>query len=98
MKEALFHELVHQVELGKRIDSGFKKDAWIAALASVEAVTTGRDIKPPRCKNKVESVKKYWRGFNILRDQSGFSYNKEIGLIETHGLTHPCQENPWVHL
>jgi hypothetical protein len=91
MEEALFNELVHQVELGKRADSGFKKDAWIAALTAVEAVTTRQDITLQRCKNKVESFKKYWRGFNTLRDQSGFGYNEETGLIE-------APNNVWTEL
>lgn len=91
MEEALFTELVHQVELGKRADSGFKKDAWIAALTAVEAVTTRQDITLLRCKNKVESFKKYWRGFNTLRDQSGFGYNEETGLIE-------ASNNVWTEL
>jgi hypothetical protein len=27
-------------------------------------------------------LKGYWKGFNWLRDQSGFGYNEETGLIE----------------
>src|SRR5258705_2873298 len=68
MEEVLFNELVHQVELGKRADNGFKKEAWVAAFAAVEAITTQQDITLQRCKNKVESFKKHWRDFNFLQN------------------------------
>jgi len=30
----------------------------------------------------VDTLKGYWRGFNYLKDQSGFGYNEETGLFE----------------
>jgi hypothetical protein len=81
MEEALFNELIHQDELGKRADSGFKKEAWTAVLAEVRKRTT-QQVTVERCKNKVDVMKTYWRGFNYLKNQSGFGFNETTGLIE----------------
>jgi hypothetical protein len=81
MEEALFNELIHQDELGKRADSGFKKEAWTAVLAEVYKRTTQK-FTVERCKNKVDIMRTYWRGFNYLKNQSGFGFNEKTGLIE----------------
>jgi hypothetical protein len=81
MEEALFNELIHQDELGKRADSGFKKEAWTAVLAEVYKRTTQK-LTVERCKNKVDIMRTYWRGFNYLKNQSGFGFNEKTGLIE----------------
>lgn len=81
MEEALFNELIHQDELGKRADSGFKKEAWTAVLAEVYKRTTQKPTVE-RCKNKVDIMRTYWRGFNYLKNQSGFGFNEKTGLIE----------------
>ncbi|MEA2958739.1 MAG: hypothetical protein QOJ58_4260 [Alphaproteobacteria bacterium] len=81
MEEALFNELIHQDELGKRADSGFKKEAWTAVLAEVYKRTT-QQLTVERCKNKVDIMRTYWRGFNYLKNQSGFGFNEKTGLIE----------------
>jgi hypothetical protein len=38
MVDTLLNELLHQVELGKRADSGFKKEAWIACIVAIEDI------------------------------------------------------------
>ena len=38
MVDTLLNELLHQVELGKRADSGFKKEAWIAYIVAIEDI------------------------------------------------------------
>jgi Myb/SANT-like DNA-binding domain len=77
----LLNELIQQVEAGKRSDSGFKKEAWVAVTVYVNTLTIA-SITLEQCKNKVDMLKGYWKGFNWLRDQSGFGYNEETGLIK----------------
>jgi Myb/SANT-like DNA-binding protein len=81
MEEALVNELVQQVEQGKRADSGYKKEAWAAAITQVEHATS-RVVTLEQCKNKIDTMKGHWRLFNWLKEQSGFGYNDETGLIE----------------
>jgi hypothetical protein len=81
MEEALVNELVRQVEQGKRVDSGYKKEAWAAAITQVE-YATNRVVTLEQCKNKIDTMKGHWRLFNWLKEQSGFGYNNETGLIE----------------
>ena len=78
----MFNELVQQVvDFGKQADNRFKKEAWTAVIEEIKQ-KTGKEVSLERCKNKVDIMKSYWRGFNWLRDQSGFGYNGETGLIE----------------
>jgi len=58
MEEALFNELLHQDEAGKRADSGFKKEAWIAVVKEVSKHTT-QVISIDQCKNKLDIMKHY---------------------------------------
>jgi Myb/SANT-like DNA-binding protein len=82
LEELMFNELIRQVvDLGKRADSGFKKEAWKEVVIHIQS-ETGHQISIDRCKNKVDTLKGYWRGFNYLKDQSGFGYNEEKGLFE----------------
>jgi Myb/SANT-like DNA-binding protein len=82
LEELMFNELVRQViDLGKRADSGFKKEAWKEVVTHIQS-ETGYQISIDRCKNKVDTLKGYWRGFNHLRAQSGFGYIEETGLFE----------------
>ena len=45
MEEALLDGLCEQVRQGKRADSGFKKEAWMAVLPSIQALVTQKDDK-----------------------------------------------------
>ena len=58
MEEAMFNELLHQVEMGKHADSGFKKEAWTAVCIQVAQHTT-QEITLDRCKNKADMMKGY---------------------------------------
>jgi hypothetical protein len=80
MEKLLFHTLLEQVNNGKRADSGFKREAWIACCLAIEAVTT-QLVTVDKCKAKADAMKALWREFTWLRDQSGFGYNEETGLI-----------------
>jgi hypothetical protein len=68
------------VNVRKQADSGFKKEAWIEACAAVAALTT-QSITIEKCKSKAEVMKALWKEFVWLRDESGFGYNEETGLI-----------------
>jgi hypothetical protein len=80
MEQTLFSELLNQANNGKRADSGFKKEAWVAACVAVESITT-QVVTVDRCKSKAEVMKSSWKEFIWLKDQSGFGYNEEKGLI-----------------
>jgi hypothetical protein len=59
MEELLFHTLVEQVNIRKRADSGFKKEAWIACCTALTNATT-QPITIDRCKGKVDAMKALW--------------------------------------
>jgi hypothetical protein len=67
MIEVMIEELLHQVELGKRADSGFKKEAWVAVCTMVQTVTT-QPLIELQCKTKMETLKDLWKGLNWLLD------------------------------
>ena len=80
MEATMYSTLCIQVQLGKRADSGFKKEAWQAVnKAILEA--SGVIITTKQCKSKADAQKALWREFNWLKDQSGFGIDRETGLI-----------------
>jgi hypothetical protein len=81
MEEILFFTLLEQVDIGKRADSRFKKEAWIACCNAVTDAT-GQLITVEKCKNKMEAMKASWRELNWLREQSGFGWNENTGLVQ----------------
>jgi hypothetical protein len=86
----MIEELLHQVELGKRADSGFKKEAWAAVCAMVQTVTT-QPLIELQCKTKMETLRDLWKGLNWLLDQSGFGYDEEVRLVT-------APDNVWADL
>jgi hypothetical protein len=76
----LFHTLLEQVNIGKRVDSGFKKEAWIACCTTINT-TTDQVVTIDKCKGKADTMKGLWREFNWLKDQSRFGYDDNTGLI-----------------
>jgi hypothetical protein len=81
MEALLFHTLVEQVNIGKRADSGFKKEAWLACCIAINN-TYIQSVTIDKCKSKVDSLKGLWREFIWLKDQSGFGYDEATGLIK----------------
>ncbi len=67
MEETLFGTLLEQVDIGKRADSGFKKEAWTACCIAIKNAT-GQLVTIEKCKNKVEAMKTSWRDLNWLKD------------------------------
>ena len=81
MEETLFLTLVEQVGLGKRADSGFKKEAWIACCNAIEKAT-GQLVSIEKCKGKADTMKALWRELNWLKDQSGFGWDEDTMLVK----------------
>jgi hypothetical protein len=81
MEETLFLTLLEQVDIGKRADSGFKKDAWTACCNAIKKAT-GLLITIEKCKGKVDTMKALWRELNWLKDQSGFGWDNDTGLVQ----------------
>jgi hypothetical protein len=56
MVDTLLNELLQQVELGKRADSGFKKEAWTACIVAIEDIQS-QPVSLKQCKSKVDLLK-----------------------------------------
>jgi hypothetical protein len=69
--DTLLNKLLHQVELRKRANSGFKKEAWIACIEAIEDIQS-QPVSLKQCKNKIDILKGQWKNFNWLRGHSGF--------------------------
>jgi hypothetical protein len=83
MEYILFSHLLEQQELGKRADTGFKKEAWVIVSAAVQNSYRGPlTITLKQLKNKECAVKALFRDWVFLRDQSGFRWNKETQMIK----------------
>ena len=81
MEALIYSTLCIQVQLGKRADSGFKKEAWIAVNKAI-LDTFGVTVSTQQCKSKVDNQKKLWREYNWLKYQSGFGINESTGRIK----------------
>ena len=88
MVEALLEALIEQVRLGKRSDSGFKAEAYKAALPKVrEQMIPERYEGGYLCaeiaklRAKVASLKTLYGAFLKLLNESGFGKDAESGLI-----------------
>ena len=56
IEQTLFTKLLNQANNGKRANSGFKKEAWVAACIAVETITT-QVVIVDQCKSKAEVIK-----------------------------------------
>jgi hypothetical protein len=80
MERALFQELLHQEDIGKRADSGFKKEAWVACCTAIKDITS-QTVSIDQCKGKIDTLKGLWKEWIWLKDQSGFGYDEATGMI-----------------
>lgn len=80
-KEAYLVELLqHQAQLGKRADTGFKKEAWVAATADFNEkfhVTW----KYTQLKTKFQQLKRSYTIIKKLKDQSGFGWDDVLQTV-----------------
>ena len=81
MEVTLFATLLEQVDIGKRADSGFKKEAQTACCVAIKDATS-QLVTIEKCKNKVEAMKASWRNLNWLKEQSGFGQDEDTGLVQ----------------
>ena len=80
MEETLFLTLLKQVDIRKRADSGFKKEAQIACCNVIKKAI-GLLVTIEKCKGKVDIMKALWRELNWLKDQSGFGWDEDMCSI-----------------
>jgi hypothetical protein len=82
MEQTLFTELLDQALDGKRADNGFKKEAWESVLREVQSIYTGPyPISIDKLKAKEQTYKGYYKDWKWLRDQSGFGWDEETGMV-----------------
>jgi hypothetical protein len=80
MQEALLVTLLDQCRAGKRADSGFKKEAWVAVLVAVQAITTS-PINEKQAKSRIDWFKSMWKEWCALEDNSGFGWDEPTQLF-----------------
>jgi hypothetical protein len=80
MQEALLVTLLDQCRAGKRADSGFKKEAWVAVLVAVQAITTA-SINEKQVKSRIDWFKSMWKEWCALEDNSGFGWDEPTQLF-----------------
>ena len=85
MEEVLFEVLLEQNRLGKRADAGFKSEAWIAVLATVQAEynlgSSKKKLTVAQLKNKESNYRGLFKDWVYLMDQSGFGKHPETGCV-----------------
>src|SRR5438045_8256108 len=97
MEEALLDGLCKQVRQGKRADSGFKKEAWMAVLPSIQALVTQKDDKGNLCQltqtqasNKTLEFKTLYIEWQLLCEATGFGWDEDAGIPT-------APDNVWSH-
>ena len=81
--EALVDGMVAQVNDGKRADTGFKQEAYIAVIDQINAVNNGEvPIDLERAKNKISEYKALYVLWKQLLSLSGWSIDPETRIIQ----------------
>jgi hypothetical protein len=82
MHRALLETLVEQCRAGKRADSGFKKEAWSAALTAVQVAYSGPiRIQESQLKTRIDWCKGCWKEWCSLEENSGFGWDEPTQLF-----------------
>jgi hypothetical protein len=82
MHTTLLESLVEQCRAGKRADSGFKKEAWIAVLIAVQVVYSGPiRIQESQAKTRIDWCKGLWKEWCSLEENSGFGWDEPTQLF-----------------
>jgi hypothetical protein len=88
MEYWLFESLLAQDRLGKRADQGFKSEAWLPVIETVQEAynlsghSPVREITKTQCQGKEAAFKTLYKEHCWLLDQSGFGLDPVTGLIE----------------
>eukprot|EP00474_Spongospora_subterranea_P003921 CRZ04379.1 hypothetical protein [Spongospora subterranea] len=76
-KDTFLIELLQtQSDIGKRADSGWKKEAWVAVSLQFAALYPG--FEKSQLKHRVDSLKKDFKLFKTIKENSGFGWDPEI--------------------
>jgi hypothetical protein len=82
MRHAFFCEMLDQVKDRQAADSGFKKTAWITALAEVNMLYKGPGVVSIDSARSIEQRwKSRYKDFKFLREQSGFGWDEDTGIV-----------------
>ena len=88
MVSTLLETLVEQARLGKRAESGFKSEAYTAAMSRVQMQIFQKhpeggylQLTKDKLRTKVSSLKKLWTAWQTLQNESGFGLDPDTGLI-----------------
>jgi hypothetical protein len=82
MHRVLLEVLLEQCRVGKRADSGYKKEAWVATLSAVQAVYIGPiQIQEAQIKSRIDWCKALWKEWCSLEDNSGFGWDEPTQLF-----------------
>src|SRR2546423_4246712 len=88
MELALLEGLVDEVRRGKRADSGFKKESWVAVLPRIQACVTQADeqgrlrlVDQNKAAAKRSDLKALWIEWLALKDASGAGFDESTGLL-----------------
>jgi hypothetical protein len=81
MYYTLLSTMLDQCRLGKRADSGFKKEAWIAVITAVQLEYKGAIvIEEKHVKSKLDWAKLMWKEWSAIDDNSGFGWDEPTQL------------------
>jgi hypothetical protein len=81
MYHTLLSTMLDQCRLGKRADSGFKKEAWIAVITAVQSEYEGAiAIEEKHVKSKLDWAKLMWKEWCAIDDNSGFGWDEPTQL------------------
>jgi hypothetical protein len=87
MEQALLEGLLDQIRLGKRADTGIKREAWICVLPLIQNHITQLvdgvlyQVTQAQASNKFSEFKAIFVEWQALRKNSGFGWDEETQLI-----------------
>jgi hypothetical protein len=70
MQETLLATLLDQCRVGKRADSGFKREAWIAVIIAIEAIAPNQ-VNEKQIKSHMDWFKSMWKEWCALEENQG---------------------------
>jgi hypothetical protein len=87
IEQVLFEGLLNQIRLGKRADTGIKREAWIYVLPLIQNYITQLvdgvlyQVTQAQASNKFSEFKTIFIEWQALRKNSGFGWDEKTQLI-----------------
>ena len=82
MESAMYTEMVTQHCDAKRAGAGFKIEAWMVILASIQdAITIGHRVIKAQCQGKTIAYKKKWAAWQYLLGVSGWGWDPQTKMF-----------------